>query len=283
MLKSSLHLLLLLLLTLGGLALWLRLSESRMIYFPERSILLTPSQQGMQYEDVWLSTADGVKLNGWFMPSNQPSGMTVLLLHGNAGNISHRFEKYAIFHQMGLDIFALDYRGYGNSEGKPTEAGLYLDARTAYRYLVEQRGLDPHKLLVYGESLGTAVAVDLLSQLAAAEPVRATAGLVLESGFTSAPDVAQQMYPFLPMHWLTRSQYNTLKKIGSIKAPLLIFHSRDDEFFPMHHAQKLLAAAPAPKEMIELRGGHNDAFILSAEIYRNALRRFVASLPADRT
>ena len=282
MLKSSLHLLLLVLLTLGGLALWLRLSESRMIYFPERSILLTPSQQGMKYEDVWLTTADGVRLNGWFMPSSHPSGMTVLMLHGNAGNISHRFEKYAIFHQLGLDVFALDYRGYGNSEGEPTEAGLYLDARAAYRYLVENRGINPHKLLVYGESLGTAVAVDLLSQAAHADEVLAAAGLVLEAGFTSAPDVGQEFYPYLPMHWLMRSQYNSLSKIARINTPLLIFHSRSDEFFPIHHAQKLLAAATTPKELIELRGGHNDAFIQSEEIYRNALRRFSASLPADK-
>lgn len=272
MLKSAAYLLFFALLALAAISLWLRLNEPRLIYFPERAIALTPQQRGMHYTDVWLTTVDGVRLNGWFMPSNHPSGLTVLLLHGNAGNISHRFEKYAIFHQLGWDVFALDYRGYGNSAGEPDEPGLYLDARTAYRYLVEQRGVDPHKLVVYGESLGVAVAVDLLSQAAAA-------GLVLEEGFTSAPDVGQEMYPFLPMHWLMHTHYNTLGKIGRTSAPLLIFHSRDDEFFSLQHAQKLLAAAPAPKELVELRGGHNEAFMLSAEVYQNALQRFAASLP----
>ena len=275
MLKSAVYLLLFALLSLAAISLWLRLNEARLIYFPERAIAMTPQQRGMKYEDVWLTAADGVRLNGWFMPGNHPSGLTVLLLHGNAGNISHRFEKYAIFHQLGLDVFALDYRGYGNSAGEPDETGLYLDARTAYRYLVEQRGVDPHKLVVYGESLGVAVAVDLLGQVAAA-------GLVLEEGFTSAPDVGHEMYPFLPMRWLMHAQYNTLGKIGRINAPLLIFHSREDEFFSMQHAQKLLAAAPAPKELVELRGGHNEAFMLSTEVYRNALRRFADSLPDNK-
>lgn len=272
MLKSAIHILLLALLALAALALWLRFNEQRMIYFPERAIALTPRQQGMKYEDVWLAAADGVRLNGWFMPSAQPSGLTVLLLHGNAGNISHRFDKYAIFHGLGWDVFALDYRGYGNSGGEPSEEGLYQDARAAYRYLVEQRGVDTHKLLVYGESLGVAVAADLLSQVAAA-------GLILEEGFTSAPDAGQQMYPFLPMRWLMRTRFDTLGKMGRINAPLLIFHSRDDEFFPMRHAQALLAAARAPKRLVELRGGHNDAFVQSGEIYRDALRQFADTLP----
>lgn len=275
MLKTFIHLLALTLLTLGGLALWLRLNESRMIYFPERTILLTPQQQNMKHEDIWLTTADGVRLNGWFMPANHPSGMTVLFLHGNAGNISHRFEKYAIFQQLGLDVFALDYRGYGKSEGEPDEAGLYQDARTAYRYLVDLRGIAVPKLVVYGESLGTAVAVDLLSEVMAA-------GLILEEGFTSAPDAGKEFYPYLPMGWLMRTLYNTLGKISHINVPLLIFHSRDDEFFPMQHAQKLLQAAPASKELVELRGSHNDAFRQSEEIYTNALRRFIASLSAEK-
>lgn len=271
MLKTAVHILLIALLTLAALSLWLRLNEMRMIYFPERALATTPQQQGMKYEDVWLTAADGVRLNGWFMPSTRPSGQTVLLLHGNAGNISHRFEKYAIFHQLGWDVFALDYRGYGNSAGEPDEAGLYQDARAAHRYLTEQRGIDPRKLVVYGESLGVAVATDLVSQAA-------VAGLVLEEGFTSAPDVGQQMYPFLPMRWLMRTRFDTLGKIGRINAPLLIFHSRDDEFFPMEHAQRLLAAAHAPKQLVELRGGHNDAFVQSGEIYRDGLRRFEAAI-----
>lgn len=273
MLKMAANILLLALIPVAALSLWMRLSEPRMIYFPERAIAATPQQFGMPYEDVWLTAVDGVRLNGWLIPASHSTGLTVLMLHGNAGNISHRFEKLALFYRLGWDVFALDYRGYGNSGGEPDEAGLYLDARAAYRYLVEQRGVDPRKLIVYGESLGTAIAVDLLSEVAAA-------GLVLEEGFTSAPDAGQEMYPFLPIRWLMRSRFDTLGKIGRIRSRLLIFHSREDEFFPIHHAQKLLAAAPSPKELVELRGGHNDAFIQSGEIYQNALRRFADDLHA---
>jgi fermentation-respiration switch protein FrsA (DUF1100 family) len=273
MLKSALHVLLLLLLALAALSLWLRLNEQRMIYFPERALAASPQQLGMKYEDVWLTAEDGVRLNAWFLPSTRPSGLTVLLLHGNAGNISHRFEKYEIFHQLGWDVFAPDYRGYGNSMGEPDEAGLYRDARAAYRYLTQQRGVDPRRLVVYGESLGAAVAADLLSGTAAG-------GLVLEEGFTSAPDAGQEIYPYLPIRWLMRSRYDSLGKMGRIRAPLLILHSRDDEFFPMRHAERLLAAAPAPKQLVELRGGHNDAFLLSGEVYPEALRRFAATLDA---
>ena len=268
MLKSISRLLIFILIAFAAIALWVRLNEPRLIYFPQSGIDITPQQHGMKYEDIWLNTTDGVRLNGWFMPNKRPSDLTVLMLHGNAGNISHRFMKYTIFHELGLDIFALDYRGYGNSEGEPDEAGLYLDARAAYRYLVDQRGIDPQKLLVYGESLGTAVAVDLLTEVAAA-------GLILEAGFTSATDVGQEMYPFLPMHWLMQSRFDTLNKINRINAPLMILHSHEDEFFSMQHAQKLLTAAPAPKQLAELHGGHNDAFLQSAEIYRKALRQFI--------
>ncbi len=271
MLKMAANILLLALIPVAAISLWMRLNEPRMIYFPERTIAATPQQFGMPYEDVWLTAADGVRLNGWFTPSSHPTGLTVLLLHGNAGNISNRFEKYAIFYRLGWDMFALDYRGYGKSAGEPDEAGLYLDARAAYRYLIDQRGVDPSKLIVYGESLGTAIAVDLLSEVAAA-------GLVLEEGFTSAPDAGQEIYPFLPVRWLMRSRYDSISKIGRIRASLLIFHSREDEFFPIHHAQKLLEAAPPPKELVELHGGHNDAFIQSGEIYQSALRRFADSL-----
>lgn len=268
MLKSIARFMIFALVIFAAIALWVRLNEPRLIYFPQRGIDITPQQHGMKYENVWLNTSDGVRLNGWFMPGKHASDLTVLLLHGNAGNISHRFAKYTILHGLRLDIFALDYRGYGDSEGEPDEAGLYLDARAAYRYLIEQRGIDPQKLFVYGESLGTAVAVDLLSEVDAG-------GLILEAGFTSATDVGQEMYPFLPMHWLMQSRFDTQSKIGRIKAPLLILHSREDEFFPMQHAQKLLAAAPEPKQLVELHGGHNDAFLQSTGIYQNALLRFI--------
>jgi pimeloyl-ACP methyl ester carboxylesterase len=197
--------------------------------------------------------------------------LTVLFFHGNAGNISHRFEKFRVFRDLGVDTFSIDYRGYGRSEGQPNEEGTYRDALAAYEYLTQQRHILPRSLLVYGESLGAAVAADLASKV----DVR---GLVLEEGFTSVADVGQGMFPFLPVRWLVRNKYDTLSKLPRINVPLLILHSRDDEFFNMRHAERLLAAANEPKQLVELRGGHNDAFLTSATIYHDALRKFFVAL-----
>lgn len=265
--------LILLLLAAAAGALWLRHAETRLIYFPERGIETTPRQLGLDYQEIWLNTRDGVKINGWFMPSRHPNGFTLLLLHGNAGNISHRLEKYAVLLDLGADVLAIDYRGYGKSGGQPDEAGTYLDADAAYRYLAEQRNIAPQRIVLYGESLGTAVAVDLASRVE-------NGGVILEEGFTSVPDAAREMYPWLPLRWLLRTQYRSLDKIGRIHAPLLIFHSRDDEFFSLRHAQRLLAAATPPKRLVELDGGHNDAFLVSKTLYRSALQRFFGELRA---
>lgn len=273
LLKSALHILLLLLLVLAGFALWLRHNESRLIYFPERALAGNPLQAGLTYRDVWLHSGDGIKLHGWFMPSPRPSGLTLLLLHGNAGNISHRMDKYRLLLGLGVNVFAFDYRGYGNSTGSPSEAGLYRDADAAYHYLTRQRGIAPQQLLLYGESLGSAIAVDLASRVP-------SGGVILEEAFTSAADVAQQMYPFLPMRWLVRSKFDTLDKISRIDAPLLILHSRDDELFPLSYGQRLLAAARPPKQLVVLRGGHNDAFVTSAARYQAALQKFFAARSA---
>lgn len=250
-------------------ALWLRAAEPRLIYYPLRAIELTPDRVGLSYQDISLTAADGVRLNGWFLPAD--GGLTVLFLHGNAGNISHRLEKLAILHELGAAVFILDYRGYGRSEGRPSEQGLYLDAQAAYRHLVRDGALDPCRVVVYGESLGAAVAVDLASRVA-------VGGVILEAAFTSTPDVGRKLFPFLPLHWLVRERYDALARIGQVNAPLLIFHSRDDEFLDMRHARRLLDAAAGPKELVELRGGHNDAFLVSAERYRDSLRRFLGGL-----
>ncbi|MGD0652587.1 MAG: alpha/beta hydrolase [Verrucomicrobiia bacterium] len=258
-------------------ALWLRWREPSMIYYPTRDIEQTPDRLGWKFEDVYLTTADAVKINGWFVPAPQSpltthqSPLTVLFLHGNAGNISHRLEKLAFLRELGADVFIIDYRGYGHSEGAPNEQGTYRDAQAAYEYLTKTRGTDPRHIIVYGESLGSAVAVDL----AAKHPV---VGVVIEESLTSVADVGQKMFPFMPVRLLVRNKYDTLSKIGRINAPLLIFHSRDDEYFSWRHAERLFAAAREPKQLVELRGGHNDAFLASADTYRTGLRDFLARL-----
>jgi hypothetical protein len=257
----------------AALALFLRWYEARLIYLPFRDLERTPADLGLPYEDLRLQTADGQSVHGWFLPSGSPAPLTVLFLHGNAGNISHRFDKLAMLREIGADVLIIDYRGYGRSTGRPDEAGTYRDADAAYAYLVEARKIDPGRIVLYGESLGTAVAVDL----AARKPV---GGLILESVFSSGVDVAREMFPFLPMRWLVRNRYESVKKIGQVRASVLILHGRDDEFFGWRHPQRLYDAARGPKQLVELRGGHNDAFLVSSARYMQALREFSMQVEA---
>ena len=272
-----------------AIVLFLRWREPHMLYYPDRTIDQTPDQLGLKYDDITLTASDGVKINGWFVhapDAPRSPRSTILFLHGNAGNISHRMEKLQILADLGADTFIIDYRGYGRSEGQPNEQGTYRDAQAAYEYLTNgapgqprlgetplrhfsgNRALPPQSIIVYGESLGSAVAVDLATK-------RPVGGVIIEEAFTSVGDVGQKMFPFLPVRWLVRNKYDTLSKIGRINAPLLIFHSRDDELIPIRHAQRLFAAANEPKQLVELTGGHNDAFAVSGETYRAALKDFL--------
>jgi hypothetical protein len=255
-------------------ALFVIWNEPRMIYYPSRPLDASPDQAGMSFEDVWITTSDNVRLHAWWLPSPASTRRVALFFHGNAGNISHRLDKVQILHDAGLNVFIIDYRGYGQSEGSPNEPGTYRDAQAAYDHLIRQRHIDPGCVILYGESLGSAVAVELATRA----PV---AGLVIEEGFTSVPDVGQQMLPFLPVRWLARNRYDSIRKIGSIRAPLLVLHSRDDEVFDITHGERLYAAANDPKRFVTLHGGHNDAFLVSGDGYRGALIDFLRTLPAS--
>jgi fermentation-respiration switch protein FrsA (DUF1100 family) len=264
--------LVLILLCLAGLALVLvllvRWYEPRLIYLPSRPLDASPSDRGWIYQDLRLRTADGETLHAWFLPAGTPAAVTLLFLHGNAGNISHRLDKLAILRGLGVDVLILDYRGYGGSTGTPDEKGTYRDADAAYDWLVQERKVDRGRVVLYGESLGAAVAVDV----AARRPV---GGLIMESAFSSGVEVGQEIFPFLPLRLLVRNRYESSAKIGRVRAPVLILHSRDDEFFKWRHPQRLLDAANEPKRLVELRGGHNDAFLVSEPTYRRALAEFL--------
>lgn len=263
--------------TIGGIAgvfIFLRWYEPRMIYYPHyptRRLEGTPAQRGLKYEELTLTAEDGTRLSAWFLPA-EAAEFTVLLLHGNAGNISHRLAKARILLDLGVSVLLLDYRGYGESEGKPSEPGTYQDARAAYRYLIKERGIRPEQVLVFGESLGTGVAVEL----ATAEKV---GGVILEAGFTSLADVGQRIFWFLPgVRWLVKNRYDSRRKIARLAAPLLLLHSREDEVFRFYHAERLFGAAPDPKRLVPLRGRHADGFFTSEAECRDALRQFIADL-----
>lgn len=259
------------LVVVAALTAWLLVNESRLVYFPIRELAATPRDAGMPFEDVRLTTDDGVALHGWFVPVPDTAALSVLFLHGNGGNISHRLDKLAVLHRLGAQVLIVDWRGYGRSDGRPSERGLERDARAAYDHLVGARGVDPRRLVVYGESLGSTHAAWLATEV----PV---GGVVLESAFTSARDVARGLYPWLPVAWVLRHRMDTLARMPKIDAPVLLLQSRDDEFFAFDHAERLAAAAGPRARLVELRGGHNDAFVVSARTYRDALAAFFGSL-----
>jgi len=243
-----------------------------MLYLPNvagRALTLTPTDAGMDYEDVFIETTDGVKLHGWFIPGE--SVRVLLFFHGNAGNISHRLESIRQFRSLGLSVMIIDYRGYGQSEGRTTEAGTYRDADAAWNYLTQHRSVRPQDIIVFGRSVGASVAAWLASK-------QDPAGLIVESSFTSVPDIASELYPWLPARWLSRLSHATRDFVRDVRCPVLVVHSRDDEIIPFHHAEALFAAAPEPRSLLVLRGTHNDAFVRDESTYLEGLRAFLARL-----
>jgi fermentation-respiration switch protein FrsA (DUF1100 family) len=250
--------------------------QPNLLYFPDmpsREVEANPGDIGLGFEPVSLATRDGEQLDAWFIPADPMRGV-VLFCHGNAGNISHRLDSIRLFHGLGLSVLIFDYRGYGRSSGKPTEKGTYRDADAAWDYLVKQRGIAPGQIILFGRSLGAAIAADLATRQRAA-------AVILESAFTSVPDVAAGFYPWLPVRWLSRYQYDTGKKLADIHGPVLIVHSRDDEIIPYANGERLFEVANEPKQFLPLRGGHNDGFMVSGKDYIQGLDGFLGTVLTD--
>lgn len=240
-------------------------AQSSFVYQPGKTIYMTPRDAGFAYEDINYMTSDGTQISAWFIPAKEPKGV-VLFCHGNAGNISHRLDTIGIFYHLGLSTFIFDYRGYGRSGGKPTEAGTYLDAEGAWNYLLREKGLKPGEIIIAGRSLGGSVA----SRLAAGKNPRT---LIIESSFTSVPDLGARIYPFLPVRLLCRFGYNTTAFVKKVKCPVLVIHSPDDEMIPFEHGLHIFAAANDPKAFLRIRGSHNEGFIASVEQYTRGLKK----------
>jgi fermentation-respiration switch protein FrsA (DUF1100 family) len=248
------------------------LVQGRLLYLPNmpsRELVMTPDDVGWDYEDLSIETDDGVDLHGWFVSGQ--SHRVLLFFHGNAGNISHRLESIRQFLTLGLSVLIIDYRGYGQSAGRPTEAGLYRDADAVWRYLTETRGVRPADVVVFGRSVGGSVAARLASQQ---QPL----ALIVESSFTSVPDIARELYPWLPVRWLSRLKHATRDYVRDAQCPVLVVHSSDDEIIPFHHGEAIFAAAPQPRSMLAIRGTHNDAYIRDERRYMDGLRGFLAQL-----
>lgn len=245
-------------------------TQSRLIYFPVREIVVTPNQIGLSYEEVSFKTQEKVKLSGWYIPAS-PSRGVILFCHGNAGNISHCIESIEIFHSLGFSTFIFDYRGYGLSNGRPSEQGTYRDTKAAMDYLVREKELTPSEIIIFGQSLGGAVAVWLASR-------HTPKALILESTFTSVPDMAAALYSFLPARLLCRYDYNALAAIRDVSCPVLIVHSPEDEIVPFSQGRQLFDAANQPKVFLEVSGGHNEGFLTSGQTYVQGLNAFLESV-----
>jgi hypothetical protein len=231
----------------------LRWFEHSQVYHPSRVLDATGAELGRPFEDVQFKASDGVELNGWFFPAatNSPRArLAVLLCHGNAGNISHRLDTCAAWLATGVNVLVFDYRGYGRSQGRPSEEGTYRDAQAAYQWL-RQKHFSGTNIVVFGESLGGGVA----AELAARETI---GGLVLQSTFTSVTDMGAELFPWLPVRWLGKIRYDTRSKLPRLKVPVLVMHSPTDELIGFHHGQRNFAAANEPKLFWELKGDHND-------------------------
>jgi uncharacterized protein len=251
-------------------AVTLRIVENRLVYFPPRYPEGFPPQQTIENEvdDLWLQTADGVRINAFYR-ANPASKQVILWFHGNAENIGYGLEQMHGLAKIGVNILAVDYRGYGRSQGKPDEAGVYRDADAAYDYLVEQRHFRPQDIVIYGHSLGGAVAVNLASR----RPCR---GLIVQSSFTNVRAMARRMFAIPLVEFLAKSRFDSLEKIREVRAPILIVHGTRDDVVPFAMGQELFAAAPAPKRFHPIEGaGHNNVLEAGGENYLACLKAFV--------
>ena len=251
------------------------LFETRLIYFPSRGHEVTPAGLGLAHEDVWLTAEDGVRLHGWFLPVPQASWVT-LVSHGNAGNISHRLDRALLLQaRLRSSVLLYDYRGYGASEGSPDEAGTYRDARAAYRYLSEDKNIPSERIVLLGESLGSAVSLEL----ALARPA---AALVLEAPFTSVPDMVRTTI-FAPLAPLVWTRYDNLSKIRRLRVPLLVLQGDRDEVVPFAQGRRLFDEAPEPKRHFAIPGaGHNDTYVVGGDAYWRVISDFLESVRASR-
>ncbi len=260
-------------------AIWflLRKFEQHQMYAPLSDLEATPGDAGWEYEDVYLTAEDGVRIHGWWVPAERNRG-AVLFCHGNAGNISHRLESIAVFRRLGMSVLIFDYRGYGRSEGSPDEQGTYRDAGAAYCCLREDRGIPAERIVIFGRSLGGAVAIELARRLAAESSCSKAAGLICEATFTSAVEMGKLIYPLLPVGLLVRNRYDSISKVGGLDLPVLFIHSPEDDLVPFEHGLALFRAAAKPKEFLRIAGGHGDGFLAAGPVYEEGLDSFLRKI-----
>jgi fermentation-respiration switch protein FrsA (DUF1100 family) len=253
-----------------------RVFENRFIYFPNYPGRLSGDwrPEGLPVQDVWLQTADGVKLHAWWI-KGEGAEFTFLAFHGNAANIANRADIYRFLRDLPANVLAVEYRGYGRSGGKSDEAGLYRDAEAAYNYLVRERAIAPSRIIAFGGSLGTAVAVDLAAK-------QEVGGVVLEAPFASAKAVARRVYPFLPgLGLIAGSKFDTAAKLAKVHRPILVIHCARDPVLPFALGEEVYRLAREPKFFLRIEGAcHEEASQVAPAEYRAKLGAFLDQLRA---
>lgn len=256
-----------------GLGAWARQRfERRSMFVPDRypNGIWNPRPYGLPAVDVWFESLDGTDLHGWWIPHRRARG-TLLYCHGNSGSIAHQIGAMRFLRRLGAHLFVFDYRGYGRSAGRPSESGLYRDVRAAWRRVVDGFGQDPSTVVLFGHSLGGAVAIDCALE-------HRPAGLIVQSSFTSMKDAARAVFPTLPVHWMARSRFRSLDKVSRIEGPKLFVHGVADGTLPPTMSERLYEAAADPKDLYLVRGGgHNDVYRHGGLAYLRRLRRFFDS------
>ena len=243
--------------------------ENRLIFHPTTDIARTPRDVGLDYLDLYFTTADNVRLNGWFIPHLQASA-TMIWFHGNAGNIGDRVDNIKLLHdKTHINIFIFDYRGYGRSPGSSSETTTYIDGDAAMNFVRTQLQVESKNLLIFGRSLGAAVAAEMASR-------HDSRAVILESPFMSIREMARVMLPALPIGPLLSAKFDVIDKVGKITAPLLVLHGDQDEIIPFEQGQRVFAAARQPKQFYPIKGaGHNDTFIVGGNGYYERLQSFI--------
>lgn len=247
-----------------GLALLLLVFQSKLVYMPWAKVEMTPADIGLDFEDLRIATPDGQALHAWYIPA-EDAAFTVLFCHGNAGNISHRLDTLQILHDLDLNCLIFDYRGYGQSTGRPSEEGTIIDALAGRQWLIDHKQISPDRIVLFGRSLGGAVAAVAAARIPDTPP----AGLIIESSFTSVPDLGARLHPWLPVRFFARFSYDAKTALQSVDCPVFIIRSPDDEMIPFEMGETLYAAAHDPKRLAEIQGSHNEGFIEHVALYRS--------------
>jgi uncharacterized protein len=259
----------------GGVIAYYMHEESSLVYIPSRTMEPEQTDLDLPVEKVLLTSPDGVKLSGLIIRANDTSAPWIYFLHGNEGNVTTCQHWWSFIHNLPANLFIVDYRGYGESGGTPTERGLYVDAKAGYDYMLKNQSVPASRLFIYGHSLGTAVATDLASHVS-------PPGLILEGALLSIPVRGQELFPFLPIRLIAKNRFDTASKIRMISCPILLLHAVDDTVIPLHHAQDLYNLATSRKTLVLLAGDHETAIQVSAEKASAAIREFIhANSPSE--